>query len=192
MVTHKIHDGGVNGLMERLKKLSSQKVAVGVPSETDEQGRGESKDVGNADLVYIHTHGVRPHEVRGAMQPAIDAGTKYSTALQMYVHENGSFSMQVPPRPIIEPAIAAASEELGELLGEAAKIAANGEDLKQSLTDVGLQAQQKVQEWFENSENAWAPNSAKTIKQKKSDSPLIDTGALRQSITYVIRGENDD
>ncbi|MBY6921870.1 hypothetical protein HYH30_19035, partial [Clostridium botulinum] len=42
--------------------------------------------------------------------------------------------------------------------------------------------------WFTNPSNNWAENSAETIKRKDSDKPLIDTGELRKSITYVIKG----
>jgi len=192
MVTHKVHNGGAQGIMDRLKNLSSQKVCVGIPADKDERGENQGDDgIGNADLAYIHTHGVRPRGVREAMQPEINQGVKYSEALQMYIHEHGSFTMQVPPRPIIEPAIQSASEDIGELLGEAAKQAADGSDIEKPLHDVGLYAQSAVQEWFVNSENGWAPNSPSTAKRKKSDKPLIDTGSLRKSITYVIRGADE-
>lgn len=202
-VTHKIFNGGASALMERLKKLSSQKVCVGVPSPddpglTDEQKKQIEReneghgDISNADLVYIHTHGVRPRPVRQEMQKEIDKGTQYSVALQMYIHEHGSFAYQVPPRPIIEPAIKNSKEDIGELLGEAAKAAAEGKNVEKALIDVGQEAQQDVKDWFNNPQNGWAPNSPETVKRKKSDQPLIDTGALRQSIIFVIRGDGDD
>ena len=199
-VTHRNANGGVAGLMERLRQLSSQKVCVGVPSSDDpdltdqQKKRIERKDKGhrdvdNADLVYIHTHGVRPRPVREEMQKGIDKGIKYSVVLQMYIHEHGSFAYQVPPRPIIEPAIEDAKEGIGELLGDAAKDAIEGKDAQKALEDVGQYAESKVKNWFTASKNGWAPNSPKTIKRKGSDNPLIDTGALHGSITFVIRKE---
>lgn len=195
-VTHKNFNGGVSGLMERIKQLSSQKVCVGVPSADDPNLSDQQKRqierrgrVGNADLVYIHTHGVRPRPVRVEMQKGIDKGIKYSIVLQMYIHEHGSFVYQIPPRPIIEPAIKDAKDGIGKMLGAAASEAAKGNDSHAALEAVGGYAQEKVQEWFENPKNGWAPNSPKTIAQKRnhSDQPLIDTGALRGSITFVIR-----
>ena len=211
-VTHKISGGvpgGVAGLMERIKRLSSQKVCVGVPSAddldlTDKQkeeikrenekqaenkGQSTKKEIGNADLVYIHTHGVRPRAAREEMQPEINKGTKYSVALQMYIHEHGSMVYQVPPRPIIEPAIKDSKEGIGEALGIAAKQAVEGKDAHKALEDVGLYAQSKVKDWFTDPKNGWAPNAPSTIAKKRlhSDQPLIDTGALRDSITFVIR-----
>jgi len=170
--------------------LSSQKVCVGVPDEKNK--RDDDDEITNSDLIYIHTNGVRPREVRGEMQKEINKGTEYSTALQMYIHEKGSFAYQVPPRPVIEPAIENVQEDLAELLGNAAKEAAEGNDTKKSLENVGLDAQQEVQDWFVNPKNGWAPNAESTIKAKGSSNPLIDSGALRKAITFVIREDNND
>ena len=189
MVKHIVHNGGIDGLMERLKKLSSQKVAVGIPADKNDAGRSAdgTDDITNSDLVYIHTHGVRPREVRQAMQPDIDNGIKYSVAHQMYIQAHGSFVHLVPARPIIEPAIENSKAGIAKQLGAAASAAMNGEDTEKPLMDAGLYAQSKVKSFFLH--NDWAPNAPKTIKRKGSDKPLIDTGALRNSITFVIRGD---
>ena len=63
-------------------------------------------------------------------------------------------------------------------------------DFQGSLEDMerlGLKAQNVCRKWFVNPENGWAPNSPATIARKGSDRPLIDTGELRKSITYVVR-----
>lgn len=184
MVKHITHDGGVDGLLERIKKLSSQVVAVGIPGDSSERKDGE---ITNAELVYIHTHGVRPKEVRDEMQPEIDKGTKYSIALQLYLRSHGSFSYQTPARPIIEPAIENSKSGIAKRLGVAASAAMNDEDTDRPLEDVGLYAQSKVKGYFLH--NDWVPNAPSTIKKKGSDKPLIDTGALRQAVTFVIRGD---
>lgn len=188
-VYHISHGGGARATMDRLKKLSSQKVCVGVPKDTADR---ENSDVDNANLVYIHTHGVRPKAVRKGMQVEINKGTKYSTALQMYIHEHGSFAYQVPPRPIIEPAIESSKEDIGELLGGAAKEAAEGGDVNGALDKVGQEARDDVKNWFTNPKNGWTANAPSTIKAKGSDKPLIDTGELRKSITFVIRESGKD
>ncbi len=181
---HISHDGGAQTIIDRLKKLSLQKVCVGVTKGT--AGRNNS-DVDNADLVYIHTHGVRPNNVRKDMQAEIDKGTKYSTALQMYIHEHGSFAYQVPPRPIIEPAIENSKEDISELLSNAAEQAANGGDVNEALKEVGQEARDDVKDWFTNPKSGWPANASSTIKAKGSDKPLIDTAQLRKSITFAIR-----
>ena len=187
--THRSFYGGAKALMDRIKQLSSQKVCVGVP---DEDAERKDSNVSNADLIYIHTHGVRPPNVRAEMQTNLDKGKKYSVALQMYIHEHGSFAYQVPPRPVIEPAIENSKEPIGKLLGNAAKQAADGNDPQKALMDVGQYAEAKVQNWFVDPKNGWAPNAESTVKKKKSDKPLIDSGELRKAITFVIRGDDDD
>jgi len=56
-----------------------------------------------------------------------------------------------------------------------------------ALKRTGMDAASRVRMWFVNPKNLWAPNSPRTVKRKGSDRPLIDTGQLRKSITYVIR-----
>lgn len=184
---HKAVNGGAKGLVDRIRELSSHQIGVGVPSDMDEDGRQKTDDIGNADLVYIHTHGVRPEPMRTEMQTDINKGTKYSIALQMYLKAHGSVTMQIPPRPIIEPAIEKHKDETAESMKDAAVAAANGDDYMQSLKDAGQQARDIVKGYF-NEENGWAPNALATVKQKGSSQPLIDTGAMRQSISFTIDG----
>jgi hypothetical protein len=186
-VTHTVHNGGVEGLMNRLNQIAKQKVAVGVPADTNER-KGDK--IGNAYLMYIQTNGVRPRDVRAEMKKNIDKGTKYTVALQMYLHEHGSFVYQIPARPVIQPAILDKKEALSEGLKIAAVDAMNGNDYQNDLIKVGSVARDAAKDWFTNSKNGWAPNAPSTIKRKGSDSPLIDTKALQQSITYKIRGDD--
>ena len=53
-------------------------------------------------------------------------------------------------------------------------------------------AQNKVRAWFTDERNNWPPNAPSTIEKKSKngkikDNPLIDTGELRKSITYVVK-----
>lgn len=180
--------------MQRLEKLSSQKVAVGVPGNKNERkGKNGKQEIGNADLAYIHTHGIRTKAAREEMQPEINKGTPYSVAMQMYIHEHGSMAYQAPPRPIIQPAIENSKEDIAELLGNAAKDAAEDKEFEGDLSLVGQEARDDVKDWFTNPKNGWPANAPSTIKAKGSDQPLIDTGALRDAISYVVReGSKDD
>lgn len=56
---------------------------------------------------------------------------------------------------------------------------------------VGIVAEETIQEAFATRGwGQWKPNADYTVKQKGSDSPLIDTGQLRRSITSkVIKGD---
>ena len=107
----------------------------------------------------------------------------------LYFHTHGSPLQKIPARPVLEPAIEYNKEEISRYLGEAIKNGLDGniDNANNALNKAGLKAQKSAQEWFTNPANKWAPNSPLTIRLKGSDKPLIDTGELRKSITYVIR-----
>ena len=55
------------------------------------------------------------------------------------------------------------------------------------MNHLGLRIQRDVQRTIRNLSDP--PNSPITIHNKKSSNPLIDTGRLRQSVTYkVVKG----
>lgn len=204
MVTeHKTFNGGVDGLLSRLKAMADQQVLVGITSDTDREDRKKG-EIGNAYLAYIQTNGSRKGPVRREMKPEIEKGTKYSIAMQMYMQEHGILVpnkenfYHIPPRPIIQPAINYYKAEIAKELGIAAKAAMNGENVRDRLSAAGALAQGSVQGWFINSANGWAPNAKSTIEGwmspwgkffpgKGFDEPLVNTGALRQAITYTVK-----
>jgi hypothetical protein len=173
----------LNKIMADISKLE---VYIGIPEEQASRG---DESINNAELAYIHTHGIRAASMRQEMQPAMDAGKPYSAAYEMYIQSHGSPLWQSPPRPIIEPAIKKHQNEIASELAMAAKLSLNGdrEGAIRQLKAVGEYAAGEVQSYFDDPENGWPKNSPSTIKAKGSDRPLIDTGALRQSITHVVK-----
>lgn len=180
--------GAVRGA---LQKLTQKDVLVGIPAE--KATREKSKDINNAELLYIHTHGVRTPAMRQEMQQNMDKGMTYSKAHQLYIKEHGSPAMAIPPRPVLEPSIQANKDPIGKSLKAAGKAALQGDTLglDANLNRAGMRAQNAARAWFKDPRNNWPPNSPRTIKQKGSDKPLIDTGEMRKAITYVVRGKND-
>lgn len=183
-------NGGLAGVVKRLLQLKKRHIYVGVPNNNNaREEEGTAADIGNAELVYIHTHGIRGWPMRQEMNINMAKGAKYSEAYSMYIASHGSPLWQAPPRPIIEPAIEANKAQIAEKFKKI-YIAAEHNDPKAmdaAINSVGLYAQNKVRAWFRDPRNNWAPNRPLTIKLKGSNRPLIDTGALRQSITYVVR-----
>lgn len=116
-------------------------------------------------------------------------GEPINNAELLYIHTNGSPVRNIPPRPVIEPAIEDAGEQISADMGKAATMAIDGnvESAKGQLARAGMRGQNVSRAWFTNSKNGWAPNSAETIRRKGSSRPLIDHGELRKSITYVVR-----
>lgn len=107
----------------------------------------------------------------------------------MYIHTHGSPVRGIPARPTIEPAITDPTNRavLQKELGSSLKYAFLG-NLNGALSAkkrAGMQAVNMVKARFGS--GALAPLSPATIARKGSSAPLIDTGQLRNSITYVIR-----
>ncbi|GHV49910.1 hypothetical protein FACS1894216_01140 [Synergistales bacterium] len=149
-----------NRIKEALRKLGNQRVAVGVPEGSAARNDPSSN---NAYLAAIH--------------------------------ENGSAARGIPARPFLVPGIHKAQGKIVRILETACANAVRNASFnpQAALDAVGLAAQSSVRKMF--TDNDWAPNKpatqrAKNVKRGKppdSDvTPLIDTGALRGSIQYVI------
>lgn len=190
--------GDPNILKKIMADVGKLDVYVGIPEEDSSRGdiakknhgsiNRKNEKINNAELAYIHTHGIRQSSMRKEMQPAIDSGKPYSKAYEMYIQAHGSPLWQSPPRPIIEPAIEKNKDAIAEKYKPAMQAALSGDKEKaiQDLEKAGMFAANKVKDFFTDPENGWPENSPATIKAKGSDKPMIDTGALRQAITYVV------
>jgi hypothetical protein len=183
-------------LVELLKSISDYEVLVGIPEDTS-QRKDAGQGMTNAELAFIHTNGVRTNSMIKEMKTEQEKTGSYTAAYKMYLQAHGSPAYKIPPRPIIEPAIEANIDSLTNKLMEAMVFFLDGEEEKglQQLEKVGMTAQNFVRAWFTDPRNGWAPNSPATIKRKTKGKggetmPLIDTGALRKSISYVVRDLN--
>lgn len=187
-VKHSQVNGGLQGVIDRLRHLQKRQILVGIPSQKSSRPK---EPINNAELLYIHTHGIRKKSMIDEMQPNIDAGMKYSKAFQLYIMAHGSPLWHAPPRPVLEPAI---QYNKGEIMAQFKKImvAASRGDIEaeeQAIHRTGMKSQNACRKWFENPANNWPPNSPLTIQMKGSDRPLVDTGTLRKSIIYVVRNK---
>lgn len=183
LVTIAVTKDLTNDILKFLKELSNTNVFVGIPEE-DNKMHGTISD---AELLYIHTNGIRSSDMIKEMQPDLEHNTPYSIAHELYVHEHGSPLWQSPPRPVLEPAIDNSKEIIANQMQKVIETALNGDEISQEINKVGLLGQNVAREWFTNPNNKWEPNTAGTIKRKGSDKPLIDTGELRKSITYIVK-----
>lgn len=105
----------------------------------------------------------------------------------MYIHSYGSPINSIPARPTIEPAIEKNRVVIAQILrgGMAGTLTGNLASGDAALKRAGTFAVAKAKEMFGSSE--LAPNAPSTIRMKGSSAPLIDTGQLRNAITFVIR-----
>lgn len=171
MVNAKVEETNLKAyidLRKSIRFINENYVLVGVPDETN--GRDDSADVTNADLLFIHT--------------------------------NGSPVNNIPARPVIEPALYKDRDRITGMLKDSMQKSLEGNRIEalDILRKIGIRAQNVCRAWFVDPDNGWPPNSPRTAaakieKYKKSHKgkagnyeprPLIDTGELRKSITYVL------
>jgi hypothetical protein len=173
-------------VLEALRELQKWDVLVGVP---EEKASRPAETINNAELLYIHTHGIRRKAMRREMRANMDAGESYGAAYDLYLLSNGSPLWHSPPRPALEPAVDANREQIAEQLKKAALSALDGDKraVLTGLKGAGLTGQNAARAWFTDERNKWPPNSPRTVRMKGRDRPLIDTGNLRKSIVYALR-----
>ena len=140
--------------------------------------------------------------------------TTISNAELSYIHEYGAPAAGIPARPHLLPGVDDIKAEAASLLKWAAKqdMDGNGAAIEPTLNNIGLLGQNAVRARFQN--NDWEPLKDSTldyaapkkdaegntqtdkkgnVKRGKSrrdegkTNPLLDTGQLMKSHTYVIR-----
>lgn len=165
-----------NNLVKNLDKISNIDVLIGIPQEKAENNDGMT----NAQLLYIHS--------------------------------KGSPINNLVPRPTVEPTIEQEKEKISICYGNAFNKGLKGQEMTEDLNKLGLYLTNKVKSKFGSDEleplkeSTKKQKARKIVKSKKSKTvkdlraefiegsgnPLIDTGQLRNSITYVIRNKNND
>lgn len=149
---------GFESLKKIVESMANTSVYVGVPeAETDRDD--ENSDITNAALAYIHDTG------------APEAG--------------------IPARPFMTEGIRDAQKEISERLEKAAKASLDGNQAQatRQYNAAGIIAQKSIQNKITDGD--FTPLAASTLasrrrRKRKGTKPLLDSGALRQSITYTV------
>lgn len=99
----------------------------------------------------------------------------------------GSQSRNIPSRDFMTAGAAAAlAGDAGKIAAELVPLLNEGKiTIEEILEQMGPFAEGEFKAAFTG--NEWAPNAQSTIDAKESSQPLIDTGLLRNSLTYVVR-----
>lgn len=156
----KITTDNVAKVLSSIQELAGKQVLVGIPASKAEREEGNTEPINNAQLGYIH--------------------------------EYGAPASNIPARPFLIPGVARAQESINNHLQKAAKAAMSGNDEKvdTELNATGLIAQAGARNEINNGDfEALSPVTlaARRKRGRTGDKPLIDTGQLRNAITYVIR-----
>ena len=101
--------------------------------------------------------------------------------------EHGSPANNLPARPFLESGLETGKDRLSRImeLGIRRTLDGDSDGIAWALESAGVEGASLVQRKM--IQGPFAPNAPSTIKRKGSSRPLIDTGQLRQSVSYVVR-----
>lgn len=95
----------------------------------------------------------------------------------------------IPSRPFLRNTVDLHGKEINSMLDKAIEKIMNGATAEQVLREMGVMLKGKVQE--EITDGSYKPNAPSTVRKKKSDKPLIDTGLMRESVNYQIKKKGE-
>lgn len=119
-----------------------------------------------------------------AKKPSAD-GTLSMVELGL-VHEYGTRDGRIPERSFIRRTFNQNRDELERACAEAARRFIGGEDMEKVLGKLGAWGAAKVKATITEGEGVPPPLKAATIARKGSSRPLVDTGQLKNSITWAV------
>lgn len=125
-----------------------------------------------------------------------DDNTSITNAEIGYLMETGSPAMNLPARPFLVPGVQSVEKQVAKQLQKGAVAALDGskDDVEKAFIAAGLVAQNGVRR--EINDGTFAPLAEATLAARRrrgrtGTKPLIDTGQLRNSITYALRKKGD-
>jgi len=118
-------------------------------------------------------------------------GDPINNATLLYIHDQGSPARGIPQREVLRPGIRDAKVEIVARLQQGARLALNGDKVgvEKALTAAGLIAQKSIRQKINT--GPFTPLKPATLAARRrrgrtGTKPLIDTGALRQAINFVV------
>lgn len=101
------------------------------------------------------------------------------------VQEFGSVARRIPPRPFFRPAVDGSRQMQRDAIAAAVRRAVSGrQTVEQGLDQLGAAVVGEIQTAI--SELTEPPLAESTIARKGNSKPLVDTGMMLQSVTYVV------
>ena len=92
----------------------------------------------------------------------------------------------IPPRPFMKQSFESNADNINKHVQNSYKQLEAGSTAEAITQSVGTMAKGVIQDYIANGE--FVPNAPSTIARKHSSRPLIDTGLMRQSVNFVVRG----
>lgn len=179
-----------DAIQQALKKLMTDKsVTIGIHEDA---GNVESDDLTMAGLGAIHEFGADINHPGGtsygyASKAAAERGQVRflkSGAGYAELGVTGPHQINIPARPWLNPGVASGNKQYISIIE---RELADGGTPESALNKVGVVAVGKVQKYMTDLKTL--PNAQSTIKKKGSSNPLIDSGALRASVSFKLTSE---
>jgi hypothetical protein len=154
----KMTKDNVSVVLRSIQQLASNEVLIGIPASTTE--RQDDEPINNATIGYIQ--------------------------------ETGSPVNNLPARPFLVPGVESAQKAATDELKKGADDAMDGnaQAADKALHRAGIVASNSVKAKINSGiapELAESTIAARRRRGRTGTTPLIDTGSLRNSITYVLR-----
>jgi hypothetical protein len=150
-------------LLEAVRVMSMTRVAVGVPADKALRKPDEG-----------------------------EKGAPANNAMLAYIHENGAPEAGIPPRPFLGVTVEAMKAEIAARLRAASIDALKGrkDAVIRAFHALGLRVSTAVK--LKINTGPFEPLKERTLAARRArgrmgDKPLIDTGQLRNAITYVVK-----
>ncbi|MCM2366644.1 hypothetical protein [Proteus sp. FZP2095] len=187
----KFNGAGLKALEARIRAMGKKKVVVGVPAATNNLREGE---LSNAMIAAVHEFGATINHPGGTSygyrteKDARDGKSRFLRNGQGYMEtgKTGAHKIKIPERSFLRSTFNEQKENWSKLIikGFHHQLANNG-DINSVLGSVGGVMMGDVQRKIESGISP--ANAPSTVRKKKSSKTLMDSGALKSSITYEVR-----
>lgn len=179
-------DQGWDKAVEALRDLSAYVITAGVHGT--ELGAEMKGDLTMAQLAAVHEFGATiehpggtPYIVRNGKAIFLRKGSSGPSVQFTKPHK-----IVIPQRSFLRATVDEGMDQIQQLINEELNAIVQGQRSPgQSANRIGLVLQGMIQKRI--SDGIAPANAAATIKRKGSDKPLVDTGVLKGSITFLVR-----
>jgi hypothetical protein len=168
------------------KAAGQEEILIGFPNGLTHSGTGESI----ASIAEKLTYGAGPQVWKSSRQRQIGLTKSGKPRMSKKAIEKTHSVKGIPARPFLEEGIADGQAGISKRIEAHFKQRLEGNTTNTTLIAVAVACVGAVQKFVRGDYyKSAAPNSPTTQDAKGSDKPLIDTGQMLNSLTFVIKDQ---
>lgn len=108
----------------------------------------------------------------------------YTNAEILFINENGSPLQHIPSRPVLQYTIEYANKNLiPKAINRCIDLFLMGEPMETEIRKLAMRIEAYARKLIYSNDGTFIRNAPETIKKKKGNHPLFDTGQMARSIT---------